>query len=109
MRIHVLQLAYGDDESVAARRERVVEWVRAQHGADLVVLPELWAPGGFAYQGWNDLAEPIDGPTITALAQAARHLGTVVHAGSIVESVPADRPREERGPTGRGRWNTSVL
>ena len=30
-------------------------------GADLVLLPELWAPTGFGYRGWAAAAEPLDG------------------------------------------------
>ncbi len=81
----VLQVSYGDDEGVDARRERVVAMVRERRGADLVVLPELWPHGGFAYRGWAELAEPLDGPTATAVAQAAADIGAVVHAGSIIE------------------------
>ena len=46
MKVAVIQLAYGDDESVADRTARVVDLVRAQEGHDLVVLPELWPAGG---------------------------------------------------------------
>ncbi len=98
MRVHAVQVAYGDDEPVAVRRERVADLVRAQVGADLVVLPELWAPTGFDYTRWAAEAEPVDGPTITAISAAARELGASVHAGSIIE-------RDEQGQL----WNTSVL
>ncbi|MDQ1624553.1 MAG: hypothetical protein QOJ49_51, partial [Actinomycetota bacterium] len=98
MRVHLIQLAYGDDESIEDRRDRVVALVRAQTGADLVVLPELWPQGGFAYDRWEDLAEPTDGPTVQALRAAARDLGATVHMGSYVE-------RDEAGRM----FNTSVL
>jgi len=106
VRIHVLQVAYGDDEPVAERVDRVAALVGEQAGADLVVLPELWAAGGFSYRLWADRAEPVAGPTMTAIAAAARRIGAVVHAGSIVEAAA---PGADRGPQGRGRWNTSVL
>ncbi|SDQ88771.1 nitrilase-related carbon-nitrogen hydrolase [Quadrisphaera sp. DSM 44207] len=106
MRVHVLQVGYGDDEPVPARRERVAALVAAQRGADLVVLPELWAPGGFAYRHWPERAEPVDGPTLRALADAARAAGAVVHGGSIVERAA---PGEPSGPDGRGLWNTSLV
>jgi predicted amidohydrolase len=106
MRVHVLQVAYGDDEPVAARVERVADLVAAQRGADLVVLPELWAPTGWGYQGWPEAAEPVSGPTVSALARAAAQTGATVHLGSILERA---LPGEDRGPQGRGRWNTSVL
>jgi predicted amidohydrolase len=83
--VDVLQISYGDDEGVDARRERVVAMVRERRGADLVVLPELWPHGGFSYRDWAACAEPVDGPTATAVAQAAAEIGAVVHAGSIIE------------------------
>ena len=106
MRVHVLQVGYGDDEPVAERIERVAGLVREQAGADLVVVPELWSHGGFAYRGWAERAETLDGPTVTALSAAARDLGAAVHAGSIVERA-ADGA--DPGVQGRGLWNTSVL
>jgi predicted amidohydrolase len=106
MRIHVVQVAYGDDEPVPERRERVAALVAEQRGADLVVLPELWAPGGFSYRDWPERAEPVDGPTIAAVAAAAKEVGAVVHAGSVVEQAPEGA---DRGPQGRGLWNTSVV
>jgi predicted amidohydrolase len=106
MRVHVLQVAYDDDEPVAARVERVAAWTAEQSAADLVVLPELWAPTGMDYGLWPEHAEPLDGPTVRAVADAARAAGVYVHAGSIVEQAAAGT---DQGPEGRGRWNTAVL
>jgi len=105
MRVAVVQVAYGDDEPMQDRVERVAQLVRDQRGHDLVVLPELWAPGGFAYREWADRAQPVDGPIGQAMSAAARDAGVVLHAGSIVER-PADG---EIGPEGRGLWNTSLV
>ena len=49
MRIAVVQLAYGDEESFEARVDRVAGLVAEQSGHDLVVLPELWGATGFGY------------------------------------------------------------
>jgi predicted amidohydrolase len=105
MRVHVLQVAYGDTEPTSERVERVAALVREQRAADLVVLPELWAHGGFDYRHWAQRAEPVDGPVMDAMAKAARDAGVVLHAGSIVERGAG----RDRGPQGRGLWNTSVL
>jgi predicted amidohydrolase len=105
MRVAVLQIAYGDEEPVFERVERVAALVREQRGHDLVVLPELWAPGGFAYREWAERAEPVDGPVAQAMAAAARDARVMLHAGSIVE-----RPTNgEKGPEGKGLWNTSLV
>jgi predicted amidohydrolase len=98
MRVHAVQLSYGDDETLEVRVERVAAIVRAQQGADLVVLPELWPNGGFSYDTWEASAQPLDGPVVTALREAAGQLGALVHMGSFVE----------RDETGR-IFNTSVL
>jgi len=112
MRVHVVQVAYGDDEPVAERVARVAGLVAEQRGADLVVLPELWAPGGFSYRSWSDRAEPVDGPTMRSIAEAARTIGATVHAGSIVERYePRDGDGDGDGQVEpeRGLANTSVV
>jgi predicted amidohydrolase len=106
MKVALLQLAYGDDEPVADRVARAADLVRAQRGHDLVVLPELWAPGGFSYKLWGQRAETTDGPTAQAMSAAARDAGVVLHAGSIVERVTDGG---DAGAQGRGRWNTSLV
>ena len=88
MRASLLQIAVDPDESVDSRRRRVAELVRRQQGADLVVLPELWPVGAFAYDSFADEAEAPDGPTFQAMSGAARDAGVWLHAGSIVERAP---------------------
>ena len=105
MRVAVLQIGYADDEPMTERITRVAALVRAQAGHDLVVLPELWAPGGFSYREWDTRAQPVDGPIGAAMSTAARDAGVLLHAGSIVE-----RPASgEVGPDGHGLWNTSLV
>lgn len=103
MRVAVIQVGYGDDESVAERIERVVAMVRAQAGHDLVVLPELWPMGGFDYRAWAEKAQPVDGSVREALSAAAADIGAMVHGGSIVERSA------EPGPEGKHLWNTSLV
>jgi len=105
MRIALIQLGYDDAAALPERIARAADLVRAQRGHDLVVLPELWAPGGFDYRAWGERAEPVDGPTATAMSAAARDAGVVLHAGSIVERA-ADG---ERGAEGKDLWNTSLV
>ncbi|MEU4463307.1 carbon-nitrogen family hydrolase [Streptomyces sp. NPDC024017] len=98
MRASVIQIAVNEDESVEARRRRVAAMVREQAGADLVVLPELWTTGAFAYEEFGREAEPLEGPTYETMAKAASDAGVWLHAGSIPE-------RDPDGPL----YNTSLV
>lgn len=116
LRVTLVQVGYGDDEPVPDRTARVVDLVRSVcsrtsvHGASaaenpprLVVLPELWAQTGFGYQGWEERAEPLDGPTSAAMSTLARECGIWLHAGSLVEQL------EVPGDEGKSLSNTSVF
>ena len=98
MRASLLQIDVNEGESVESRRRRVASLVREQAGADLVVLPELWTTGAFAYEEFGTEAEPLEGPTYEAMAKAASDAGVWLHAGSIPE-------RDPDGPL----YNTSLL
>ncbi|GGY19271.1 carbon-nitrogen family hydrolase [Streptomyces djakartensis] len=98
MRASVIQISVDEGESVESRRRRAAGLVREQAGADLVVLPELWTTGAFAYDDFGREAEPLEGPTYEAMAKAASDAGVWLHAGSIVE-------RDPDGPL----YNTSLV
>ncbi|MFE3513838.1 carbon-nitrogen family hydrolase [Streptomyces sp. NPDC059166] len=85
MRASLIQIAVNPDESVNSRRERAASLVVGQRGADLVILPELWQVGAFAYTAFADEAEPLHGPTHEIMAKAASEAGVWLHAGSFVE------------------------
>ncbi|KOG35028.1 carbon-nitrogen family hydrolase [Streptomyces resistomycificus] len=85
MRASLIQIAVDEGESVDSRRRRTASLVRDQAGADLVVLPELWTTGAFAFEEFGSAAEPLQGPTYEAMAKAASDAGVWLHAGSIPE------------------------
>ncbi|MFE1959628.1 carbon-nitrogen family hydrolase [Streptomyces sp. NPDC059479] len=86
MRASLIQIAVDPYESVDARRQRAAALVRRQRGlAELVVLPELWPVGAFAYESFAAEAEAVDGPTFEAMSKAASDAGVWLHAGSFVE------------------------
>lgn len=85
MRASLIQIAVDPDESVNSRRQRAASLIADQRGADLVVLPELWPVGAFAYTSFADEAEPLQGPTHDIMAKAAADAGVWLHAGSFVE------------------------
>ena len=110
MRIAVVQLAYGDDESFEARVDRVAGLVADQAGHDLVVLPELWGATGFDYSRWaRPRRSRSTGAWASAMADAAR-AARVSAARRVVRRAPRrawprrQRPREHltahRPPTG---------
>ncbi|MEI2764958.1 MAG: carbon-nitrogen family hydrolase [Dermatophilaceae bacterium] len=103
MKIAVAQIGYDDAEPMPARVDRVAALVRGLAGHDLIVLPELWGAGGFAYREWGRRAQSLDGPIATAMSAAARDAGALVHAGSIVERTPSP------GPQGKHLWNTALV
>ncbi|MFD7459611.1 MULTISPECIES: carbon-nitrogen family hydrolase [unclassified Streptomyces] len=88
MRASLIQIAVDEGESVDARRCRAASLVREQAGADLVVLPELWTTGAFAYEDFDREAETLHGPTFEAMAEAASDAGVWLHAGSVPERDP---------------------
>ncbi|MFH8564668.1 carbon-nitrogen family hydrolase [Streptomyces sp. NPDC017988] len=101
MRASLIQIAVDEGESVNSRRERVSSLVRevaARERPGLVVLPELWTTGAFAYDSFASEAEPLEGPTYEAMREAARDAGVWLHAGSVPE-------RDPEGPL----YNTSLV
>ncbi|MFB6251560.1 MAG: carbon-nitrogen family hydrolase [Halobellus sp.] len=77
--------------------DRAVSRIRdaADAGAELVVLPELWPVGYFAFDGYDDATESVPGETTDRLGVLADDLSIYLHGGSVLE-------RE-----GDGLYNTS--
>ncbi|MFE1150131.1 carbon-nitrogen family hydrolase [Streptomyces albidoflavus] len=85
MRASLIQICVDPAESVDARRDRAVGLIRERSGSDLVVLPELWTTGAFAFDHFGEHAEELRGPTFLALSEAARDAGVWLHGGSLPE------------------------
>ena len=86
VRVALVQLTSTPD--VAANRATVARLLEqaADHGPDVVVLPELWHCLGSA-RAQRSAAEPLDGPTVSWLRERVAELGTWTVAGSIVEQL----------------------
>jgi predicted amidohydrolase len=84
MRVALIQTEVDGRRPLADRVAEVTEQV-AGTDADLVLLPELWATGYFAFDDYAATAEPLDGPIVQALSAAAKGAGVTLHGGSIVE------------------------
>ncbi|MWA02965.1 carbon-nitrogen family hydrolase [Actinomadura sp. LD22] len=98
MRVALVQVDSPAGEPAGERRARVGDLVRSAGEADLVVLPELWAAGYFAFDDYAAEAEDFEGPTLAAARGWAGELDAHVHLGSFVE----------RDADGR-LFNTAVL
>jgi predicted amidohydrolase len=89
MRVSLVQLDVSLDRPDADRIAHAADLVRGCADSDLVVLPELWAHGAWAYDRWDEFAEPVgedsDGPVLSAMRAAAREVRVLLHAGSLVE------------------------
>ncbi len=84
MKVASIQLAAGDwtkEEQI----QRARELIGRVGDADLILLPELWTSGAFAYGRMEGDAEPLEGPTLAAMREVAREGGCHLFAGSWVE------------------------
>jgi predicted amidohydrolase len=90
MRVTLIQTEIDGSLPLAERAAGVAEQVAACTG-DLVLLPELWATGYFAFDDYAGTAQPLDGPLVRAMGAAAAAAGVVLHAGSMVERDGAGR------------------
>jgi deaminated glutathione amidase len=87
----VVAAQFSTDLNAQANRARCVEAVRraGDEGAGLVVLPEAAMCGfGKPTTDLSELAEPLDGPFVTALVEAASNRITVV--AGMFERVPGE-------------------
>ncbi len=86
-----------DDEGKAANLRRAAELIDGVNGADLILLPEIWNVGYFAFDAYGAESEGLSGPTVSMLREKAAAKGCFLFGGSIVEA------------DGGEYYNTSVL
>jgi predicted amidohydrolase len=110
VRLALAQLEIQQD-AVEANLEAAVEAVEsaAARRADLVVLPEIFTVGYFAFDAYARTAESVEGETIGALAEVAAARDVAILAGSIVEDLAASTADGVRTPANEGYANTSVF
>jgi predicted amidohydrolase len=99
--VGLVQMAMSDSAEANLKKAISMTEEAAKKGSKIVILPELFVGPYFCIVPKNKealkLAEPIPGPTSTALSDAAARLKIVLVGGSIYE--------EENGT----RYNTSVI
>lgn len=84
MRVASIQLSVveGDKQQTIVK---ALENIKKVSDADLVILPEIWNVGFMSFDRYIPEAEDRDGPTLSALRQAARDHNIYLHSGSFVE------------------------
>ncbi|WP_173917800.1 carbon-nitrogen family hydrolase [Halobacillus sp. Marseille-Q1614] len=77
-----MDIAFGDPET---NRKNAIPRIKeaAQNGGKVILLPELWTTG-YDLEHFDKIAETLDGPTHTMMADLAKELGVTV-AGSVAE------------------------
>lgn len=66
-------------------------------GYDLIILPEIWATGYFAFDSYIEEAEELNGPFVQDFSQLAKSMNVYLFAGSFVEK------------SGDDYFNTSIM
>ena len=95
-RIRLIQSTLGDGDVAANLNQALALIAQCAGQVDLVVFSETYIPGFPTPQNVARLAEPLDGPSLSALRDAARQAGVSVAIGL------AERD-------GEGFYNTAVL
>jgi deaminated glutathione amidase len=90
VRVAAVQLRCGSDPHDTCRRGADLVRQAGGEGADLVVLPELFASLG-RRTAMVEAAEPLDGPTVAWAGALARETGTWLVGGSFVERADDGR------------------
>ena len=83
--IHIasIQMVISDDGK-SANLKRASQLIDTVEGADLLLLPEIWNVGYFAFDGYANGAEGLDGPTVSMLREKAAKKKCHIFGGSFV-------------------------
>jgi predicted amidohydrolase len=103
-----LDIAAGDIDGNVERALDGIE-TAADRGADLIVLPELFTVGYFAFEEYAASAESLEGPVLSRIQAVARERAVTILAGSVVEDLAASHAAGYRTPATDGFANTAVL
>lgn len=85
------------DEGKHANVRRAAALLDRLSEVDLILMPEIWNVGYFAFDAYRSESENLEGPTVSMLREKARRKGCFIFGGSIVENVAG------------AHYNTSVL
>ncbi len=96
LRVSAVQLPSLEGKSLQEAFTAVEESTASLQEPDLVLLPEIWTPGYFAFEQYAEAADSAE-EIRSFLSGTARQLGAHLHGGSFVERRGADL------------YNTSIL
>ncbi|MEA0553047.1 carbon-nitrogen family hydrolase [Lysinibacillus irui] len=85
MKIASIQMEIKENESKIARIDRVESMIDKLKGQDLIVLPETWATGYFAFDRYVDESEEINGDFVQRFSSKAKEVQSYLFAGSFIE------------------------
>lgn len=94
MRVAIAQLSSTKDKNLNLEKAKEYIQKAKEKGADIVVLPELYMVYTSDTLGTkpSDFAEPLDGPFVTGLSEAAKKSEVYVICG-VFESTPEEENR----------------
>ena len=84
MKIASIQLEMADRPK-EKNVEHALAMIDQVPAADLILLPEIWTCGFFAFDRYAAESEPLNGPTVNLFRQKARARGCHIVMGSLVE------------------------
>ncbi|MBI4522847.1 MAG: carbon-nitrogen family hydrolase [Deltaproteobacteria bacterium] len=96
MKVASIQMVISD-EGKNTNLKRASELIDSVEGADLILLPEIWNIGYFAFNSYRNEGEELEGPTVSLLKEKAAKKSCYVFGGSFVRK------------SGDRLYNTSVL
>lgn len=109
MKVELVQLA-GRDGDTAYNLQRTIEAIgNCGADTDLLVFPETQLMGFPTEENINRIAEPLDGPSITAVQQAAQARNVAVVVGmaklqtTVVSTTPPYWSRQKASPSPTAR------
>lgn len=85
------------DEGKSTNLKRASDLIDSIDQADLILLPEIWNIGYFAFGSYEDESEELEGPTVSLLKEKAVKKKAFIFGGSFVKRLSGKL------------YNTSVL
>ncbi|NNG01179.1 MAG: carbon-nitrogen family hydrolase [Desulfobacteraceae bacterium] len=84
-KVACLQMWLDEDQTREQRIEHAEAMIDQASDADLIVLPELWNIGWYAFDRYKEMSETLEGETISRIAEKAKQVDAYIMAGTIVE------------------------